>query len=55
MAAKHRKPGDWKGIHNSRNLIPRIPVKGHGLTNVPGMNETGSAAYRRLLDRLKKH
>jgi hypothetical protein len=53
MAAKKRKPGDWKSLAAGRAQIPRIASKGRGLTNIPGMNETGSAAYRRLADKLK--
>lgn len=53
MARKSRKPGDWKGVAAGRATVPRIMVKGHGLSNVPGMNETGSAAYRRLTDKKK--
>jgi hypothetical protein len=52
MAAKRRKPGDWRSVAASRNQIPRHAERGKGLTNIPGMNETGSAAYRRLM---KKH
>lgn len=50
---KGRKPGDWKGVAAGRAAIPRIQVRGHGLSNIPGMNETGSAAYRRLMDKKK--
>lgn len=53
MAAKRRKRGDWVNVMKSRNLVPRITERGRGLTNLPGMNETGSAAYRRLRDKLK--
>lgn len=53
MAAKRRKPGDWKAVANSRNMTPKLALRGHGLTNIPSMNETGSAAYRRLLDKKK--
>lgn len=53
MAAKRRKPGDWVNTARSRNLVPRIQERGRGLSNVPGMNETGSAAYRRLMDKKK--
>jgi hypothetical protein len=48
MAAKRRKPGDWRSVAASRNQVPRHIVHGSGLSNIPGMNETGSAAYRRL-------
>lgn len=48
MAAKRRKSGQWREIAHSRDQIPRIMAKSHGLSNIPGMNETGSAAYRRL-------
>jgi hypothetical protein len=53
MAAKMRKPGDWKSLAASRALVPRVLPRGRGLSNVPGMNETGSAAYRRLMDKKK--
>ena len=53
MAHKGRKPDAWKAVAAGRNAIPRIQVKGHGLSNIPGMNETGSAAYRRLTAKLK--
>jgi len=55
MAAKHRKPGDWRAVASARAHVLRILVRGHGLTNTPGMNETGSAAYRRLAEKLKKN
>jgi hypothetical protein len=53
MAAKRRKPGDWKNLAASRAQVPRIPSKGHGLSNIPSMGETGSAAYRRMADKRK--
>jgi hypothetical protein len=53
MVTKGRKPGDWKNLHNSRAQVFRVLAKGRGLTNIPGMNETGSAAYRRLMDKKK--
>lgn len=53
MVAKRRKAGDWRNVATSRNQIPRIVEKGRGLSNIPGMNETGSAAYRRLMDKKK--
>lgn len=55
MAHKGRKPGDWKSVAAGRAAVPRIMVKGHGLSNIPGMNETGSAAYRRLADKKNKY
>lgn len=55
MARKSRKPGDWKGVAAGRAAVPRIAVRGHGLSNIPGMNETGSAAYRRLAARNKNY
>lgn len=55
MANKHRKPGDWKSTATGRAQTPRIMVKGHGLSNIPGMNETGSAAYRRLAVKQKNY
>jgi hypothetical protein len=54
MAAKGRKPGDWKNVAAGRNQVVRILERGRGLSNVPGMNETGSAAYRRLQDKKKR-
>ena len=51
MAAKRRKPGDWKSVAASRAHTPRTLERGRGLTNIPGMNETGSAAYRRLMEK----
>jgi len=55
VARKARKPGDWKGVAAGRAQTPRIQERGKGLSNIPGMNETGSAAYRRMMDKLKKH
>ena len=53
MAHKGRKPGDWKNVAAGHAAVPRIMVKGRGLSNIPKMSETGSAAYRRLLAKLK--
>lgn len=55
MAAKRRKPGDWKSLSASRAQVPRIMERGRGLSNIPGMNETGSAAYRRLAVKQKNY
>lgn len=55
MANKHRKPGDWRGVAAGRAAVPRIAVRGHGLSNVPAMGETGSAAYRRLAEKKNKY
>lgn len=49
MAGKRRKPSDWKAIAKSREQIPRLFPSGRGLSNIPNMTETGSAAYRRLM------
>lgn len=48
MANKRRKPGAWREIAHSRAQVPRIMARSHGLSNVPPLGETGSAAYRRL-------
>lgn len=53
MAAKLRKPGEWKNVAAGRAQVVRIPSRGRGLSNVPSMNETGSAAYRRMMDKKK--
>lgn len=45
--AKHRKPGDWKAIAKGRDNKARYVRTGRGLTNVPDLGDTGSAAYRR--------
>jgi hypothetical protein len=55
MAAKRRKPGDWKSVAAGRAAVPRIAVRGRGLSNIPAIGETGSAAYRRLTDKKKKY
>lgn len=49
MANKHRKPGDWKNIAAQRSRVEKHERTGRGLSNVPKMNETGSAAYRRMM------
>lgn len=52
MANKHRKPGDWKAVAKSRESRARQNRTGRGLTNIPDLSETGSAAYRRLQRRM---
>ena len=47
MAGKQRKPGDWKAVVAGRAKVEREIHNGRGLSNVPNLNETGSAAYRR--------
>lgn len=54
MAAKKRKPGDWKAVASGRAKKPRDMQNGHGLKNIPAVTETGSAAYRRLLKQKSK-
>lgn len=49
--AKHRKPGEWKSIAIQRSHKARTVRAGRGLTNIPDITETGSAAYRRLTPR----
>lgn len=46
--AKGRTPGQWKSIAAQRDHKKRVNRTGHGLTNIPDVTETGSAAYRRL-------
>lgn len=48
MSAKHRKIGDWKAVAKGREKKERVVRSGRGLTNIPNVAETGSAAYRRL-------
>lgn len=47
MAAKRRKPGDWKAVANQRAKRERENRTGRGLTNIPSLSDVGSAAYRR--------
>lgn len=47
---KGRKAGDWKAIAAGRARIPRELINGRGLTNIPRIDEVGSAAYRRLVN-----
>lgn len=54
MAAKKRKPGEWKAIAAGRDKKERQMREGRGLTNVPKINETGSAAYRRQFQKFSK-
>lgn len=46
--SKHRKPGQWREVASGRSKTPRETRTGRGLTNIPNVGETGSAAYRRL-------
>jgi hypothetical protein len=48
MAHKHRKKGDWLNVVKQRNMVDRIQPKSRGLSNIPTVTDTGSAAYRRL-------
>jgi hypothetical protein len=43
-----RKRGDWQGFAASRKNKAYEMRSTRGLTNVPSVTETGSAAYRRL-------
>lgn len=47
---KNRKPGDWIAIAKARANSGREVVH-RGDRDIPGMNEVGSAAYRRLTQR----
>ena len=51
---KARKPGQWREIAAGRAHKARELRSGRGLTNIPKLTDVGSAAYRRLLDALKK-
>jgi len=51
--AKHRKPGDWKNVATQRAMVVRQEPKGRGLSNVPVVTDTGSAAYRRLRKKVR--
>lgn len=48
-SGKGRKAGDWVAIARGRENAGRVVVNGHGISNVPGRGEVGSAAYRRLI------
>jgi len=50
--SKHRKAGQWREVAAGRSKKPRETRTGRGLTNIPKASETGSAAYRRLLDKM---
>jgi hypothetical protein len=52
MAGKRRKPGEWEAVARGRAKIERYTRTTRGLTNIPNMGETGSAAYRRLQAKL---
>lgn len=54
MAAKKRKPGDWKAIATQRGRTERSDRSGRGLTNIPNVSDVGSAAYRRSMAKLAK-
>lgn len=51
--AKDRKPGEWEAVVRSRTTATinqkRELRTTRGVTNVPRITETGSAAYRRLV------
>lgn len=49
--AKYRTPGQWKSIAAQRAHKTRVNRTGRGLTNIPDITETGSAAYRRFTPR----
>lgn len=46
--SKGRKPGQWREVANGRAKKQRDYRTSRGLTNIPAVGETGSAAYRRL-------
>lgn len=48
-----RKPGDWKTVANSRAKVERSMRTSRGLSNIPSVTDVGSAAYRRLLAKVK--
>lgn len=54
MANKHRKAGDWKSIAGQRAKRERYNRTTRGLTNIPDVTQTGSAAYRRLQAKINK-
>lgn len=45
---KHRKKGDWVAVVRSRVGKQRELTNGRGVSNIPSVTQTGSAAYRRL-------
>lgn len=47
--AKDRKKGDWISVVKSRQGKQRDLRTSRGVTNIPRVTETGSAAYRRLV------
>lgn len=51
---KARKLGQWREIAAGRAHKARELRSGRGLTNIPKLTDVGSAAYRRLLDALKR-
>lgn len=51
--SKSRKPGDWKTLASGRAKMERELHRGCGLSNIPNVMDSGSAAYRRLQDKLK--
>lgn len=57
MSAKplRRKPGQWKEVANGRAKKARDIRTGRGLSNIPTIEETGSAAYRRRSQEVTRH
>ena len=49
---KARKVGDWKAVAAGRTHKPRELRNGRGLTNIPRLSDVGSAAYRRLMEKI---
>lgn len=54
MVSKRRKTGDWKAVATGRNNKPRFLPGPRGLTNIPNLGDVGSAAYRRLMKKVRK-
>lgn len=52
VANKHRKRGDWKNVASAHNRTAKQLINGRGLSNIPPVTDTGSAAYRRLQRKL---
>jgi hypothetical protein len=48
VSGKMRTRGDWEGVARSRKNKAYEMRSTRGLTNVPSVTETGSAAYRRM-------
>lgn len=53
-SGKMRKKGDWEAVARGRSHKERDLVRGRGVSNVPSIQDVGSAAYRRLLGKAKK-